>query len=120
MPNVLTTHSTVRCGHGPGLVLVQSQAKLAVGGGPVLLRASIADQTVMVSGCKPPTTNDKPCLHVSEVSAGISAKLKVDGQPVILETLKGSTDGTVGGTTPQRLLSGVANQGRLSSLEGGG
>jgi hypothetical protein len=120
MANVLTTLSTVTCGHPPGKVQVQSQAKLAVGGGRVLVQAGIKDQTVADCGTKPasdaagPTA--APCKTVSKVGGGRSTKLRAGGQPVMLDTLAGSTDGMVLKVTPQPFLAGVANQVKLRSV----
>lgn len=116
MPGVLTKLSTVTCGHTapgkPGTVQVQSSAKLRVKDSPVLLAASINGQPVTLCGT-PPSSTAIPCLFVKAVSAGAALKLKIGGQPVMLETLKGSTDGTVGGVTPQLSLAAVANQLKL-------
>jgi len=119
MPKVMTMLSTVTCGHPPGKVQTQSPAKLKVNGSPVLLQASINGKPV--AGCGTPPASDasgvtaKPCTSVSAVSAGTALKLKITGQPVMLETLKGSTDGMVAKTTPQSLLAGVANQLKLQT-----
>jgi hypothetical protein len=115
MPSVLTTLSNVTCGHPPGLAQVQSQAKLAVGGGPVLLEAGIRSQRITACGT-PLSTNSIPCQLVSSVTAGLSTKLRAGGQPVVLQTLKGTTNGTVGNVSPQLLLAGVPNQAKLTSI----
>jgi hypothetical protein len=123
MPNVLTTQSTVSCGllgvalpnTHQGTVRVQSMAKLKVAGASVLLKASIENMTI--TDCKTPVPpHNSPCQLVSAVSDGESTKLKVDGNPVILETLKGSTNGIVTDVTPQKLLAGVASLDKLSSV----
>jgi hypothetical protein len=123
VPNVLTTTSTVGCGHlppppGSGVVQVQSTAKLRVAGAPVLLLGSIANKPLvpLTCGIVVSQTNVK-CTKVAAVTAGTATKLTVGGQPVVLDTtLKGSTDGTLGGVTPQLLLAAVANQTKLTSV----
>jgi hypothetical protein len=112
--------STVTCGHPPGKVQTQSLAKLKVNGSPVLLQASINGKPVI--GCSTPPASDpsgvtaKPCTSVSAVSAGAALKLKINGQPAMLATLQGSTDGMVAKVTPQSLLAGVANQSKLQTV----
>ena len=123
MPNVLTTSSTVGCGHlppppGSGVVQVQSTAKLRVAGAPVLLVDSIANKPVTTGTCGivVSQTNVK-CTKVAAVTAGAATKLTVGKNPVVLDTtLKGSTDGTLAGVTPQLLLAAVANQTKLTSV----
>ena len=124
MPLVLTMPDTVRCGHTLppklGIVTTSSAAKLKVNGNAVLLMDSIASKsvadcaTVAASDVSGPTA--KPCTAVSAVTAGQSLKLKVGGQPVMLATLKGSTDGMVAKIAPQILLAGLPNQTKLNSV----
>jgi hypothetical protein len=120
MPNVLTMNSTVGCGHlppppGTGIVQVQSTAKLKVSGKSVLLLDSISGKAVSGLCGTVPATGTKKCTAVSSVSGGLATKLKVGGQPVVLDTVTGGTDGTVGGS-PQLLLAALANQPKLRSV----
>lgn len=123
MPNVLTTTSTVGCGHlppppGSGIVQVQSTAKLRVAGAPVLLLDSIANKPLVPLSCGTVVNQTSvKCTKVAGVSAGTAAKLSVGGLPVVLDTtLTGTTDGKVGGVTPQPTLAAVANQTKLTSV----
>ena len=106
MPNVLTMLSTVTCGHPPdtpGKVQTQSEAKLKVNGSSVLLQTSINGQQIGLPVGLPdcgiqPTAGSEKCRMVSEVSAGAALKLKVNRDPVMLDTtLKGSTNGKIEG-----------------------
>ncbi|MFD0689862.1 hypothetical protein [Actinomadura fibrosa] len=93
--NVLTTGSTITCGHATaGHVLPDSAAKLAVAGEPVLLEAGV---TTFDTACTPVSSNDKPCGKVRAITGGRSAKLLVGGSPVLLASLAGTTDGQIGG-----------------------
>jgi hypothetical protein len=95
MANALITGSTVTCGHKPpGVVVPQSAAKLAVGGKPVLVESSIKN---IGPGCTATKQGDVPCATVTGVTAGRSAKLFTGGSPVILESLGGTTNGTING-----------------------
>jgi hypothetical protein len=138
MPNVLTTASTVTCGHlagnPTGKVKTNSSAKLKVNGNSVLLESSIDGQSI--SGCgiipknDPSSGNplDMPCTQVSivppipqlppgtppAITDGRSTKLKVGGKPVMLDTLKGQTNGMTGGSkSPLSDMSATAGQSKL-------
>lgn len=111
MANVLTTSSTVSCPHFPGKVAVSSNAKLSVNGSPVLAKTGIAGK--QIGGCKNPTdsSGNKTCTTVVAVASGETSKLSFNGQAVMLENTKGTTDGT-----PQNDLSASANQGKLTAI----
>ncbi len=118
VPGVLTTSSNCTCGHS-GSVATSSSTKLQVSGNAVLLQTGIAGQSV--SGCATPPASDNSgptatkCMTVASVTAGTSAKLQAGGQPVMLDTLAGTTDGMVGKVTPQTLLSATAGQSKLTA-----
>ena len=107
------------CGHSPGKVTTTGSPKMQVSGQPVLLKLGIMGKTV--GGCSTPPAADvsgptaKPCLTVTTVSAGEATKLTIGGQPVMLDTLAGQTDGMVGKVTPQQLLSATAIQTKLTT-----
>ncbi len=122
MPKVLTLASTVLCGpaapslHG-GKVITKSLARLTVNNSSVLTQSSIAPQSVDAGAnkCQTPintNTGQKPCSSVTTVSAGMSTKLTVNGQPVMLETVTGNgvTDGS-----PIGNLAATANQSKLTA-----
>lgn len=120
MPTVLTMASIVTCGHPPGAVDTKSDTKLQVDGQPVLLEASIAGRPLKPGTCGTPVTGPLPsakCLKVATVAAtSLATKLHVGGKPVVVDTLQGTTDGTVAGT-PQTLLAVTsANQSKLASV----
>jgi hypothetical protein len=113
MAGVLTTGSSVRCGHG-GTVRVSSSAKLSVAGQKVLVADGIDGKSV--STCGTPTTDkSKACTSVIKTTAGAATKLTAGSMPVYLDTLAGTTDGVVGGTTPQTLLAASAGQSKLTA-----
>jgi hypothetical protein len=133
MPFVLTTASTVTCTHN-GKVNVEGAKKLKVGGNAVLLEAGIDAKSI--SGC---VTQDldvsgvpktRQCQHVASISraapvppppplppaitAGKATKLKVNGMPVMLDTLKGLTDG-LDAAPPTMLAKADAGHTKLSA-----
>ena len=128
--------SSVTCGHQVppsllGIVQTTSNAKIRVYSGvvfcPVLLESSIHGKpigdcgTIPSSGtstsikCTAVTTNPPPVPPATAITGGWASKLTVNGHPVILDTLKGMTNGTVANITPQALLKGTANHNKLTS-----
>jgi hypothetical protein len=117
MGSVLVKAATgpVVCGHG-GTVKVQSASKLTVQGAEVLLMPSgpVAIDTTNV--CLTPQSNTtKPCKNAT-VTTTQTTKLTVGGKPLLMMPVAGSSDGMVGGTTPQMLVTAVANQTKLTTL----
>ncbi len=102
MAKSLTTASKVVCGH-QGTLTLTSNSKLKVSGSPVATKAGPG-----VSGCQTAnSSNTKKCTTASTVG-GAAGKLKVQGSPVILDTVGGSTDGNPPGT-----VTATANQNKL-------
>jgi hypothetical protein len=98
MANVLTTNSTVQCSH-QGAVATTSQEKLRVRGAPVLVEGSVVDARVDSCG------NDPKCTIVKTVTRGKAAKLRSGGQPVLLQSIEGTTNaGTLSATAEQNKL----------------
>lgn len=120
---VLTTSSTILCDalatslHG-GTVTTKSTAKLSVNGSRVLpnvIQPSVGGTTGLgsISGCinAPPPPSKKVCANVVTVlPTSAATKLTAGGVPVLLATLKGTTDGVPPGT-----LSATAGQARLKA-----
>jgi hypothetical protein len=119
MPPVLTTNSTVLCGHG-GKVLVQGSPKLTVSGASVLVAAGIiqpVDTVTQPCSIKPPPNTNVPCTSVLSVDpSSLSKKLILSGSPVAIVPLTGTTNGSLAGTTPQKLLTATANQAKLNTV----
>lgn len=98
MAGVLTTASNVQCGH-QGTVSTRGSAKLKVQGSPVLTGSGVVGSSI--AGCTTaPSSTTKPCTSVLAVGVGRALKLRVGGQPVLLDTLVGSTNGVPPGTLP--------------------
>ncbi|MFD3556281.1 hypothetical protein ACFWWA_29895 [Streptomyces goshikiensis] len=131
MGKVLTTASTVTCGHVPppppvtppgappppppppgvpGLIGTSSTQKLKVRGKPVLVKSSLMGATV--TGCPNTVSPLTPCTTVQTVSAGESRKLKSGGFPVMLDRISLMTNGSV---PLLPVLTPAANQSKLSS-----
>lgn len=114
MALVLTTASSAGCMH-EGAVVTTGSAKLTVAGDGVLLDPGGLGA---IGGCTTPpdaSTGNIPCTAVASVTAGRSSKLTVSGRPVLLDTLAGTTNGSVGRTAPQVLDSAAAGHTKLSA-----
>jgi len=95
MAAVLTTASTLTCGHGGQVSLKSSQHKLTVDGKPVLLQSDLPGSSI--SNCATPMSQSNatsPCLNVVSVLGGASTTLKVGGTALLLAGAQGLTDGT--------------------------
>lgn len=97
MEKVLTVASDVSCDHPPtggGKVqLVAGQNVLMVSGASVLAQSQATAE--ILPGCSQTNTQagEVVCSTVLSQSAGYSTVLKVNGQPVLLETAGGTTNG---------------------------
>ena len=107
MAKVLTTDSTIDCGH-EGTVGTSSSAKLRVDGAAVLVETGVAGKTI--AGCTQTGGPPTPCTAVAAISSGRATKLTAGGQPVMLDTLSGTTNGA-----PVGALSATAGQDRLTA-----
>jgi hypothetical protein len=115
MALVLTDVSFVDCGH-TGRVSTAGETKLKVDGALVLLAAGIQGHSVGSCPVQDDTnTGTLKCRTVTAVTGGQATKLRVNGRPVMLDTLSGKTDGTAAGN-PVQLLSGRADQSKLEAV----
>jgi hypothetical protein len=97
MSDVLTEESTVECGHS-GKVAIAGSNLLQVNGKTVLTKQGVNGKAVSNCQTKPKadpsgTPIDKPCTTVSSVDNTEASKLRVGGAAVLIEPLKGATDG---------------------------
>jgi hypothetical protein len=99
MSLVLTEKSSLACANQGTVQLTATQSKLTVAGAKVLVTGDLSGAPI--SGCTTPTVSgpppSAPCLTITSAVGGVSAKLKVAGKGVLLETVKGQTSGTVAG-----------------------
>jgi hypothetical protein len=112
--------SVLVCGHLAGTVITVSSAKLKVLGESVLLRSSIEKQQVIGCQLKPPPNGTIACQTVMAVQKGLAAKLSVGGAPVVLATLKGTTNGSIPTDvppTPQSHLAATSSEPKLTAAE---
>ena len=114
MGAVLTKDSSVSCLHA-GTVQIVSMSPLRVKGAAVLVEESIKGRNI--DGCTtPPSSTNQKCLIVTRILGGSAQKLKVNGQPVMLQTLAGETNGIVGGVPQQPLAPAQAKQNLLRAI----
>jgi hypothetical protein len=121
---VLTMASDVFCGplppHG-GKVVTASVSKLSVDHHPVLVENGNDKKLISKTfKCQivpePGPPKSEPCKKVLSITVGTATKLTVQHQPVILDSLKGTTDGEVADVTPQTAMYAEAKQTKLSAL----
>ena len=91
MPNVITEASIIQCVHKGTVTASASQNVLTVDGEKVLVQSDLLSATIACPVA--PAPGVKPCTKVVSVTAGVATKLKANGQPVMLETALGLTDG---------------------------
>ena len=97
MSLVLTEKSTLVCANHGTVQLTATQSKLTVAGAKVLVTGDLA--SAPISGCMivpappPPGPVSAKCLAIASVVGGVSAKLKVSGKGVLLDSVQGTTSG---------------------------
>jgi hypothetical protein len=97
MGKVLVEASKVTCGTAPphkGSIGMTGAARLVVGGSKVLTTASVFGPATKTPfpGCTNPGDSSAPCTKIATMSGGAATRLKVDGEFVVLDSLKGTTD----------------------------
>lgn len=107
---VLTAMSTVQCGHGGSVLLGKGAARLLVLGKPVLLKRDVEGRDIGQDCGTKPSATTAPCTKVLSVTQGLSTKLRVDGEGVLLEDLQGTTTGA-----PMGLLAASSGQSKLKA-----
>lgn len=108
MANVLTSASSITCGH-QGRVSTTSAAKLTIDGNPVLIGVG---STVSAACTLQNSNSSKKCTTATPVG-GKAAKLCVGGSPVMLDTVTGTTDGY----PPPGVITVDAGQTKLTASE---
>ena len=98
MANLITEQSSVVCSHQGKVVLKGSQNKLKIDGARVLLMADMTGAAIVGCTQTNAAAGQKPCLTVVSVLSGMATKCSVDGQPVLLESAQGVTDGVPPGS----------------------
>jgi hypothetical protein len=97
MSLVLTEKSSLVCANQGAVQLTATQSKLTVAGAKVLVTGDLA--SAPISGCvivpapPPPGPVSAKCLAIMSVIGGVSAKLKMSGKGVLLDTVHGTTSG---------------------------
>jgi hypothetical protein len=115
MPAVLTENSTITCAHQGSVQRRAGQGNLTVNGQKVLVLGDLVGAAI--SGCANPVappSGNKTCTATTAAIGGVSTKLRVGGKLVLLETINGLTDGTLGGA-PQPWSVKSAGQTKLKA-----
>jgi hypothetical protein len=99
MALVLTEQSTLDCAHAGKVKPTATQQKLKVAGAKVLVTGDLSGAPISACATPPdPNTSTLKCLTVLTATGGVATKLKVAGKGVLLQSVNGQTNGTVGGT----------------------
>src|SRR5260370_39662599 len=115
MPLVITEQSSLACAHQGTVKPAASQVKLKVAGAAVLVTGDLMGKPISLCTTVPdPNTATVKCLAIASEEGGVASKLKVAGKAVLLETIKGKTNGTVSGT-PQTWSVQSAGQSKLKA-----
>ena len=96
MSLVLTEKSSLVCANQGAVQLTATQSKLTVAGAKVLVTGDLSGKPI--SRCMTVTNNTTgtvQCMTIVSAVGGVSAKLKVAGKGVLLNTITGTTDGIV-------------------------
>ena len=112
MSVVLTEDVTLKCAAGPtgahgGTLGVSGNSRLRVDGKLVLTKSAITAGTITLCGNTNANAGEIVCTKASGPSA--ASKLKIDGNPVVLDNISATTNGTppgklaVTGTVHNRL-----------------
>jgi hypothetical protein len=89
----LTLSSIVVCQHQLGVVdLIASQSVVRINGSLALVEPDPEGRAI--GRCPNIGATIKPCQHTLAVTQGYSTFVRVGGRPVVLDSLRGLTDGT--------------------------
>lgn len=94
----LTEDAVLRCDHGGGVANRPSQALVHVGGRRVLVRDDPEGRSIGRCPNTNPFIGLLPCRTTLVAATGYSALVRIAGRPVVLDSLKGLTDGSPPGT----------------------
>ena len=99
---VLQLGCTIQCPHGGNAIAVTQNTRVKLGGAPALL----ASDTFTVVGCSfPPSGPPSPCVTIEWQSP--ATRLKIGGQPVLLETSVGLCKAATQAVQGPAVVSGV-------------
>jgi hypothetical protein len=101
MGNVLTEDTVLTCAAKPtgpsphgGTLTATGVDRLRVDGKKVLTGKAVTTGSITVCGNTNTNAGQVQCTKVTTASPGTATKLKVDGEPVVTDSLGGTTNGT--------------------------
>jgi hypothetical protein len=97
MGSPITESSSVVCGHSGTVQLLASQSKLTVAGSKVLVDGDLAGKPIASCTTVPSSTSVTCATVLTILPGGVAQKLTVGGKGVLLDSIQGTTSGTIGG-----------------------
>jgi hypothetical protein len=93
MPPIVTSNAIIMCAHGGQVTLIPKQTQVMIQGGAVMCATDLIGAPIV--GCaQPPSPSTVPCTAVVSMLPGsTSLTVTVSGQPALVATLSGLTDG---------------------------
>src|SRR5712691_10377369 len=104
MSFALTENSDLVCAHKGTIKITASQSELTVSGANVLVDGDLAQAPVSLCTtvpASPPSPVSSKCLTVVSAIGGVAVKFNVQGKGVLLDSIRGITDGVVANVTQQ-------------------
>jgi hypothetical protein len=92
---MLTLNGHVTCEHMATVRQQAGQTFVQVASSPVLVEPDPIGRPVVA--CPIPPVNNKPCTTTRTVEVGYSRFVRIGGHAVCLDTLRGKTNGIMGG-----------------------
>lgn len=107
----LTIDTKFQCLHGMKFgVQVSAPPMVQLGASKVLTCKSLLSAMIMGSCGAPPSPVVKPCTKILMVSSGICAWAAVGSDPILTDQTMGLTDGILGGSPTQFMVSDPCQQ----------
>jgi len=90
----LTEDARLRCDHGGHVAIAGTQNLVRIEKRRALVRPNPEGRAIAACPNANPLAGILPCLHTLEVREGYSTLIRIEGQPVCLQSVLGYTDGS--------------------------
>lgn len=100
----LTRDATLICDHGGRIKTEFTQTLVRIEQREVLVATNPEDREINACPSVNPIIGLRPCLKTLAVKQGYSSFIRIGGQPVCLETVRGLTDGSPPGIVNYKVV----------------